>query len=132
MMSCGTSSRYGSSLLLKTADFSIQDATAFRAMLEKLPLRMEREHFAGDLLCRLFEGPQHGIAARDRSVERFLGGLLAGKRSFHFLGPDVAHLHHVAKAQAARILGRLLVGELLQRRLQHRVLLIEAIRLGLF
>jgi hypothetical protein len=39
-MSCGTSSRYGSSLLLKTTDFSIQRAV----MPEVLPLRKtERE-----------------------------------------------------------------------------------------
>ena len=53
------------------------------------------------------------------------------ERGLDLLGPDVAHLHHVAEAQAARILGRLLVGELLQRRLQNRVLLVEAGRLGL-
>src|SRR3954465_8488801 len=101
MMSCGTSSRYGSSLLLKTADFSIRRATASGAMSVKLPLRSEWEDFASRLLCGLFECPQDGIAARDRRVQRFLGGFLAGKRCFHFLGPDIAHLHHVAEAQAA-------------------------------
>src|SRR5215510_12486764 len=70
---------------------------------------------------------QHGIAAHHRLVERRLGRFLAGQRRLDLLGPDVAQLHHVAEAQAARVLGRLLVGEFLQRRLQDRVLLVEAV-----
>src|SRR5262245_59253144 len=99
MMSCGTSSRYGSSLLLKTTDFSIQHAGCDAggapspggegALVESLRV----------LLCRLFERAQHRVATRDRGIQCFLGGLLAGKRGFQFLGPEVAHLHHVAKAQ---------------------------------
>src|SRR6266705_4413559 len=109
MMSCGMSRRYGSSLLLKTADFSIQGVTAFRAVRDSLPLRSGEGVVEDGLLCGLFKCAQTGIAARHRSVERFLGGFLTRKCRFDFLGPDVAHLHHVAEAQTARILGRLLV-----------------------
>src|SRR5882724_651038 len=136
MMSCGTSSRYGSSLLVKKADFSIQgdllvqkscsEILEMRAMRRQLPLRTRRGSCWGRLLCGLFKRPQHHVATRHRGVERFLGGFLTGKCGLHFLGPDVAHLHHVAEAQAARVLGRLLVGELLERRLQDRVLLVKA------
>src|SRR5438067_1912473 len=51
------------------------------------------------------------VAARDRCVERVLRRFLAGERRLDLLGPDVAHLHHVAEAQAPRVLGGLLVGE---------------------
>src|SRR5882724_10035606 len=118
MMSCGTSSRYGSSLLLKTADFSIQGVVTFR---DRLPLRSGEGAALVGLLCGLLERSQHRIATAHGSVERFLGVLLAGKCRFHFLGPDFAHLHHVSKAQAARIFGWLLVGQLLERRFQGRV-----------
>src|SRR5580698_4014059 len=125
MMSCGTSSRYGSSLLLKTTDFSIQGAWSFRRWTIS-PLPEEREEiFSSRLFCGLFKCSQDGIAARHGGIERLLGGFLPGERGFDFLGPDVAHLHHVAEAQAARILGRPLVGELLQRRLENRILLVE-------
>src|SRR3712207_8186915 len=46
-----------------------------------------------------------------------------------FLGPDVAQLHHVAEAQTARVLGRLLVREFEDRRLEIGRLLIEALLL---
>src|SRR5213083_1073392 len=108
MMSCGMSRRYGSSLLLKTADFSIQGVTAFRAVRDSLPLRSGEGVVEDGLLC----------------------GFLTRKCRFDFLGPDVAHLHHVAEAQTARILGRLLVGQLLERCFQGRVLFVEAGRLG--
>src|SRR6266403_3165029 len=99
MMSCGTSSRYGSSLLLKTADFSIQGdlfiekaffiqqaffihkALAFRSMRDFLS-RPGEEAFVGGLLCGLFKRSQHGVATRHGSVERLLGGLLARKCCF--------------------------------------------------
>src|SRR4051794_14595327 len=90
------------------------------------------ENPAPTLFCGLFEGPQHGVAARDRGIERLLRGLLSAECRLDLLGPEVAHLHHVAEAQAPRILRRLLVGELLQRRLQRRLLLIEAVGFGLF
>src|SRR3954471_20669987 len=61
---------------------------------------------------------QHRVAARDRGVERLLGRLLPGERGLDLLGPDVAQLHHVAEAKPARVLGRLLVGELEERRLE--------------
>src|SRR5258707_2690195 len=130
MMSCGTSSRYGSSLLLKKADFSIQGVVV-RAMRNFLS-RAGEEVFMTALLCGLFKGPQHDVATCHSRVQRLLGGFLSCQRGLHFLGPDIAHLHHVSEPQAARILGRLLVGELLERRLQDRVLLIEAVPLGLF
>src|SRR3981081_1002215 len=96
VMSCGASRRYGSSLLLKTADFSIQDVAAFGAMRDFLS-RAGEEVFMRGLLCGLFKGSQHGITARHGRIERFLGGLLPGKRSLHFLGPDVTHLPHVSE-----------------------------------
>src|SRR5258705_12330722 len=126
MMSCGTSSRYGSSLLLKTADFSIQGVRGLTCVSRKTPSPKRRGSIAARLLRGLFKRPQHGIATAHGSVERLLGGLLPRKCCFHFLGPDVAHLHHVAKAQAARILGRLLVGQLLERGFQGRGLFVEA------
>src|SRR5258707_7543203 len=44
--------------------------------------------------------------------------LLAGKRLLDLFRPDVTQLHHVAETQTARILGRLLAGQLEQRRFQ--------------
>src|SRR5437588_7254228 len=129
MMSCGTSSRYGSSLLLKTADFSIQAVLSIRASCPPRRLGFPRAAFRDGLLCGLFERSQYGVAPRHRGVERLLGSLLPGERGLHLLGPNVAHLHHVAEAQAARILARLLAGEFLERRLQNRILLVEAVRL---
>src|SRR5882757_2242649 len=131
MMSCGMSSKYGSSLLLKTADFSIQGVTVSVRCENPLSRTGERVLREG-LFCGLFKCPQHGVAARYRGVEGLLGGFLTAKRSFHLFAPDVTHLHHVAEAQAARILGRLLVGKLLQWRFRHRILPVEAVRLGLF
>jgi len=61
---------------------------------------------------RSLELAQHGVAALHGRVECLLGGLLAGERRLDLLGPHVAQLHHVAEAQSARVLGRLLVGEL--------------------
>src|SRR3954454_20471644 len=130
MTSCGTSSAYGSSLLLKTADFSIYGVNTFDARRD-IPLSEERG-MSERLLCRLFKRPQDGVATGHRGVERCLSSLLPCERSLDLFGPDVAHLHHVAEAQAARILGRLLVGEFLQRRLQRRVFLVEAVLHGLF
>src|SRR5713226_3139285 len=98
MMSCGTSSRYGSSLLLKTADFSIQGVVV-RAKRDFLS-RTGEEVIIDGLLCGLFKCPQHRIATCHGSVERFLGGFLSCQRALHFLGPDIAHLHHVAEPQA--------------------------------
>ncbi len=60
-----------------------------------------------------------------------LADLLARQRRLDLLGPHVAQLHHVAEPQPARVLGRLLVGELEQRRLEVRELLVVARRLGL-
>src|SRR5947209_20525919 len=108
MMSCGTSSRYGSSLLLKTADFSIQGTCSHKADRvpdrERPPLRSRRGEIGDDLLCGFLEGAQDGVAARHRSVQCFLGCLLSAECSLHLFGPDIAHLHHVAEPQAARIL----------------------------
>src|ERR1700712_1422018 len=73
----------------------------------------------------LLERSQHHIAPRHGVVERFLGRLLSRKRGLDFLGPDVTHLHHVTKAQAAGILRRLLVGQFLKRRFRYRILFIE-------
>src|SRR3981081_2447872 len=99
MMSCGISSRYGSNLLLKTADFSIQDVTvSVRGENSLSPNR--RGSVSGSLFCGLFKRPQHGIAAGRRGIECFLGGFLPGKCGLEFLGPEFAHLHHVAEAQA--------------------------------
>src|SRR5256885_6826407 len=100
MMSCGMSRRYGSSLLLKTADFSIQGVTAFRAVRDSLPLRSGEGVVEDGLLCGLFKCAQTGIAARHRSVERFLGGFLAGKGGFDFLGPDVRSEEHTSELQS--------------------------------
>src|SRR5712672_2251826 len=123
MMSCGTSSRYGSSLLLKNADFSIQcdlliqkscsEVLEIRAMRRQLPLRTRRGSRYGRLLCGLFKCPQHDVATRHGSVERLLGGFLTGKRSLHFLGPDIAHLHHVSERRPREFsVGSLLVSSL--------------------
>src|ERR1039458_2509161 len=104
MMSCGTSSRYGSSLLLKKADFSIQGDLFIRqacssevsgcARREKTPPPSGEGVTVDGLLRGLFKGTQHGIATRHRGVERCLGGLLPGECRLDLLGPDVAHLHH--------------------------------------
>src|SRR6187549_1024079 len=102
MMSCGTSNRYGSSLLLKTTDFSIQTLRDARNAPSPGGERALVSLIQPSLLCRLFERTQHRIAARDRRIQRFLGSLLAGKCGFQFFGPEVAHLHHVAEAKPAR------------------------------
>src|SRR3979411_885987 len=140
MMSCGTSSGYVSCLLLKTADFPIRcdlliqkscsEVLEIRAMRRQLPLRTRRGSRYGRLLCGLFKCPQHDVATRHGSVERLLGGFLTGKSSLHFLGPDNAHLNYHSATQPARSLGRPLVGEFLEGRLQDRVLLVEAVRPG--
>src|SRR5664279_3430551 len=99
MVSCGPSSRYGSSLPLKKADFSIQDdvfirKSGFLPEARKPPSPVREGVLTDGLLGGLLERPQHGIAAGYRRVERFLGRLLACECGLHFLRPDVAHLHH--------------------------------------
>src|SRR5687768_3626097 len=79
---------------------------------------------------RALELAQHLVAAADGGVERRLSRLLAVERLLDFLGPDIAQLHHVAEAQTARVLRRLLVRELEDRRLQIGRLLIEPLLLG--
>src|SRR3954471_15538579 len=74
----------------------------------------------------LFELAQHRVAALDSSIQRLLGGLLAGERLLDLLRPDVTELNHVAEAQATRVLGRLLVGQLEQWGLEIGLILVEA------
>src|SRR5262245_14346063 len=80
----------------------------------------------GSARRRALELTQHGVATGDGFVKGSLGRLLARQRCFDLLGPDVTQLHHVAEPQAARVLGRLLVSELKQRRFKVGVLLVEA------
>src|SRR5882724_3623114 len=103
-----------------------------RAIRTQLPLRTWRGSCYGRLLRGLFERSQHDVATRHGRVERLLGSFLAGKCGLDFLGPDVAHLYHVAEAKTARVFGRRLVGKLLERRFRYRILLVEAVRLGFF
>src|SRR5687768_10405463 len=51
---------------------------------------------------------QHLIATRYGRIQGALGSLLSGQRPLDLLGPDITQLHHVAQAEAARVLGRLL------------------------
>src|SRR6478752_7390909 len=78
------------------------------------------------LARRPLELAQDRVAAAHAVVQRLLWRLLAGQRVLELFRDDVADLHHVAEADAARVLGRLLVGELLDRRLAVRELVIEA------
>ena len=65
-------------------------------------------YFAVFSNCRSIALPR-ATAASSASLAVFL----PASAGFDLLGPEVAHLHHVAEAQAARILGRLLVGQFL-------------------
>ena len=58
------------------------------------------------LVCFL-ETLKQLVAAPDRRVERFLGGLLAGPDLLGFLVDDGADLQEVAEADAARLVGGL-------------------------
>src|SRR5258707_13488844 len=99
MMSCGTSSRYGSSLLLKKADFSIQGVVV-RAMRNFLS-RAGEEVFMTALLCGLFKGPQHDVATCLSRVQRLLVGFLSCNRGPHFSGTDSAYFYAVLELQAS-------------------------------
>src|SRR5439155_6060784 len=82
------------------------------------------------LLYVLLELPQDRVAAGDRIVERGPGLALAGEHAFEILGDDVADLHQIAEPQSARILGRRFAGQLQDRDLAARVLVVEPRGLG--
>src|SRR5215211_4937310 len=69
---------------------------------------------------------EHRVPTLHGGVERRLRRLLPVQRRLDLLRPDVADLGQVAEPQAPRVLRRLLVGELLYRHLEDRVLLVEA------
>src|SRR6185312_7662904 len=81
------------------------------------------------LLRRRLELAQDGVAAPHGVVDGGLSGFLAGEGGLEILGPDVADLNEIAEAQAARVLGRRLVGELQHRRLASWMLLEETVLL---
>jgi hypothetical protein len=72
-----------------------------------------------------------GIAARDDVVHRLLGRLVAGQHLLVFLVHDVPDLRQVGEAHALGVLRRRLAHHLLDRDLAGRLLLVEAVRLGL-
>src|SRR5258708_7586736 len=84
------------------------------------------------LAYRALELPKHRVAALNGRIERLLGGLFAGQRTLDFLRRDVAQRDNVAEPKAAGILGRLLVGQFQQRRLEIGLILVKAFRLGFF
>src|SRR6185436_429562 len=100
---CGASSAYGSQAERKTTRFS-----------------------TGSVPCRGLELPQDVVAALHRIVERGFGFLAAGEHRLHLLLDHLAALHEVAEAQALGVLGRRLVGELLDGRLGARIALVVA------
>src|SRR5882672_9313928 len=97
----------------------------WRIGARKLPYSLFATPYS--LFIRLLEFAQHDVAAPDRILERGGRRLLALERLLHLVLDDVADRHIGAEPQAARIVGRRIERDLLDRDVGARILVVEAL-----
>ena len=127
--------RRAEAVIEKTARFSMSHSLSFRGSRARTGMAPRRGP-GSPSGCRgmtAFSAPPSARTGAACALPRATAASSASLADFcpasaalDLLRPDVAQLHHVAEAKPARILGRLLVGELEQRRLEDGVLLVEA------
>src|SRR5690348_12168302 len=111
-----------------------------KRMQRSRPTRARRRHRRGGsgaaasgakaLLVGLFELPQQLVSLADGGIERRLGGFAAGEGMLQLILDDIANEHERADAQAARILGRRVQRDLLDRNVGAGIAVVESLHPG--